>query len=164
MGCCGGKSRKNNENTGLLSPNNGRSSTFGGIPSTLATKIAMDLNVSQNEMALINKYFAAGHSIYLVKVNGETLRYERIEAGGQWKKVDYTPPIVTGEKDSGNESDHPVLARVAFDLLIEQKRIKMVRESEDGDNGEYIVVVDDGRYLKYKKVGNIYAPDNQMIA
>ena len=162
MGCCGGKTTRNpNESQSLLA-GGGRSSTYSGIPSTLATKVAMDLNVQQEEMELVNKYFAAGHSIYLLRINGEISRYERLGAGVPWKKVDFTPPYVDGERDEGQESSHPVLARVAFDLLCEQSKVKMVRESEDGDNGEYIVQVDD-RYLKYKKVGNVYAPDNQII-
>ena len=125
------------------------------------SKVAFDLGVSENNIKCVNQWTGKGQAIYMFQVgdNADKIyRYEQI--GTTYRKVEYQPPYIDGISEEGVTSNHPVISRVAFDLSIPQSEIKMVRKREGAGNGDYILKVND-KYVKYKKIGSAYLPENQ---
>eukprot|EP01084_Bolivina_argentea_P170787 295931_1 len=128
------------------------------------SKVSLDLGVNVSQLECISQWNGVGQDIYIIHIKKKpisksTFKYERM--GDVYKKVDFDPPYVEMEnKEEGQVSDHPVISRVAFDFGLNQSKIRMIRETENGNNeGEYILKVD-GKYVKYIKIGSMYLPEN----
>eukprot|EP01083_Nonionella_stella_P061895 161114_1 len=134
-----------------------------GTAKAAINKAAFDLNVPEHTLKCINQWTGVGQSIYILQMgdnSDELYRYENI--GTIYRKIEYNPPYIDGINEEGKPSNHPVIARVAFDLNVNKSQIKMVRKREGRGDGDYILQVHD-KYLKYKKVGSTYLPENQSV-
>ena len=134
-----------------------------GGESTAISKAAFDLNVAESSIICVNKWEGAGQAVYILQVgdnSDETFRYEKI--GTTYRRNQFKPPYIDGINQEGQPSNHPVISKVAFDLGVNKSSIKMVRKREGMGDGDYILQVGD-KYLKYKKIGSCYLPENQAI-